>query len=94
MSRMYRNRKEYIETLRTILDAKEDFKDLEYHKHPSTQEEFLFMSDILGRVFYFDITGMPNEQIFHSMAMVEVGQVPECYITDKARMLEIGRFFN
>lgn len=94
MSRLYRNRMEYIEALRTVLEAREDFKDLEYHRNSATQEEYLFLTDILGRVFYFDITGLRNEDIYHSMAQVECGVQPQCYIFDRKRMLEVARMFN
>ena len=94
MSRLYRNRMEYIEVMRMALEAKEDFKDLEYHRNSTTQEDYLFLSDILGRVFYFDITGMRNEDIYHSMAQIECGMQPECFISDRRKMLEIGRMFN
>jgi len=94
MSRVYRNKKNYIEALKAVLAAKEAFKDLEIHKHPTTQEEFLFLTDIVGHVFMFDITGMKNEDIFHIMAMVECGQKPECFITDNERKYELGKLFN
>lgn len=94
MSRLYRNKQEYIDNLRTVIDAREDFRDLAYHKHPTTQEEFLFLSDIVGRVFMFDITGMSNEQIYHTMAMVECGQKPDCFISDPNRMMDLGKMFN
>ena len=94
MSRLYRNKQEYIDNLRTVIDAKEEFKDLTYHKNPTTQEEYLFMTDIIGHVFMFDITGMKNEDIFHVMAMVECGQKPECFINDPHKMFELGKLFN
>ncbi len=94
MSRLYRNKQEYIDTLRTVMDAREDFKDLTYHRNPTTQEEYLFLSDIVGRVFMFEITGMKNEQIYHVMAMIECGQKPDCFITDPKKMLELGKLFN
>ena len=94
MSRTYRNKLEYIEALRQVLSAREDFKDLEYHKHPATQEEYLFLSDIVGRVFYFDVTGLRNEDIYHSLAQIECGQKPQCYVEDPAKMYEIGKMFN
>lgn len=94
MSRLYRNKQEYIDNLRTVIDAREDFKDLEYHKNPTTQEEYLFLSDIVGRVFMFDVTGMQNDQIYHVMAMVECGQKPDCFITDPNKMMELGKLFN
>ena len=94
MSRHYRNRLEYIDNLKTVMEAREAFKDLVYHKHPSTQEEFLFMSDVLGHTFMFDISGLPNEEIFHIMAMIDCGHRPECLITDPAKKLELGKLFN
>ena len=94
MSRMYRNKLEYIENLKTVLDAREDFKDLEYKKNPTTQEEYLFFTVITGEVFMFNITGYKNEQIFHIMAMIDCGQQPDCIITDRQKRLEIGKLFN
>lgn len=94
MSRLYRNKQEYIDSLRTVIDAREDFKDLAYHKNPTTQEEYLFLSDIVGRVFMFDITGMRNEDIYHVMAQVECGQKPDCFIADTNKMMELGKLFN
>lgn len=94
MSRVYRNKQEYIDNLKAVLSAKEIFKDLAYHKHPSTQEEYLFLTDIVGRVFIFDITGMQNSQIYHTMAMVECGQKPECFVADPKKKFELGKLFN
>ena len=94
MSRLYRNKQEYIDNLRTVIDAREDFKDLVYHKNPTTQEEYLFLTDIIGHVFMFDITGMKNEQIYHIMAMVECGHKPDCFIADPKKMMELGKLFN
>ena len=42
----------------------------------------------------FDITGLPNEEIFHIMAMIDCGHRPECLITDPAKKLELGKLFN
>lgn len=94
MSRLYKNKQDYIVILKAVIDAREDFKDLVYHKNPTTQEEYLFLSDIVGRVFMFDITGMKNEDIYHAMAMVECGQKPDCFISDPNKMMELGKMFN
>ena len=94
MSRIYRSKAEYVENLKVVLNAREEFKDLEYHKHPSTQEEFLFMSVVTGEVYMFDITGYKDEAIFHTMAMLECGQRPENQITDRDKRLELGKLFN
>lgn len=94
MSRVYRAKQDYIDSLRAVMGAREDFKDLVYHKHPSTQEEYIFLTDIVGHVYMFDVTGMKNEQIYHSMAQIECGSMPACYITDKDKMMELGKLFN
>ena len=93
MSRMYRNKMEYIEAIKTVLEAREDFKDLTYNRS-TTGEEYLFLQAITGDVFMFEITGLKNEQIFHIMAQVECGQRPECQITDRDKRLELGKLFN
>jgi hypothetical protein len=93
MSRTYRNKLEYIEAIKTVLGAREDFKDLTYNR-ATTGEEYLFLSAVTGEVFMFDITGMKNEQIFHMVAMIECGLKPECQIEDRAKRLEIGKMFN
>lgn len=94
MSRAYRNKQEFIDNLRAVMGAREDFKDLVYNKHPSSQEEYLFLTDIIGHVFMFDITGMRNEDIYHTMAMVECGQKPNCFISDPQKRMELGKLFN
>lgn len=94
MSRIYRNKKEYIDNLAIVLEAREDFKELQYHKHPTTQEEYLFMSVITGEMFMFEITGKRNEDIFHIIAQIECRQRPECQITDRDKRLELGKLFN
>ena len=94
MSRVYRNRKEYIESLKEVMSAKEDFKNLEYYRSSDSREEFLFLTDIIGRVFYFDITGLPNDKVYHSMAQIECGVQPDCFIADRKRILEVAKQFN
>ena len=94
MGRMYREKLRYIESLKTVMSAREDFKDLEYHKNPTTQAEYLFYKDIIGRVFMFDISGMPNEQIYHVMAQLKCRQKPDCYISDPKKRMEIAKTFN
>ena len=92
--RSYRSKEQYIETLAEILNARDDFKDLEYHRHPTNGQEYLFMSAMTGEVFMFDITGCDEASIYHMMAQIECGiRVPNL-ITDTAQRLEIGRLFS
>lgn len=92
--RAYRSKEQYIETLAVILNAREDFKDLEYHRHPTNGKEYLFMSAMTGEVFMFDITGYDEADIFHCIAQIECGIGVPNLITDTAERLEIGKLFN
>ena len=95
MSRVIRSKQEYIEALNTVLDAREDFKDLTYHKHPSNGEEYLFLSALTGEVFMFDITGYSEANIFHCIATIECeGLNVDNLIKDAHKRLEIAKLFN
>ena len=94
MSRVCRTKKMYVDTLKDLMSAREDFKDLEYHRDNTTNEEYLFLHNVIGYVFMFNITGYTEAEIFHAMAMVECGEEPACRITDKAELLRLGKLFN
>ena len=94
MSRVYRNKQQYIEALEIVLGARDDFNSLEYHRHPSTGKEYLFLSALTGEVFMFDITGYSEEKIFHCIAKIECdGLNVENLIKDPAQKLEIAKLF-
>lgn len=84
------NRKHYIGILNECLKARSDFKKLEYFRNWNTGEETLILSDIIGRVVMLNITGLPEAQIFHSLAQVECGQTPTNAVTDTAEMMRIA----
>ena len=90
MSRTYRSKQAYIESLKTVMSARKEFKDLRYHRNPNTSEEFLIMTDLIGHVFFFDITGYTEEAIWHCMAMIECGQKPSNFIHDRQKQLDIA----
>lgn len=87
------NRKQYIACLREVLSAREDFKDLEYHRDKTGNKEYLFLTDLVGRVFILDVTGYTEHQIFHEFAQFECGKLPSSYVDDNKRMMEIARLF-
>ena len=94
MSRMYRSKTDYIEALNTVLEARDDFDHLEYHRHPSTGKEYLFLSALTGEVFMFDVTGYSEANIFHLMARVECeGLNVDNLIKDPKQKLEIAKLF-
>lgn len=96
MSRMYRNKLEYINNLKTILDAREDFKDLEYKKHPSNGSEYLILSAITGEVFMLNVTGYSEAHILHCLAEIECNgfNAIDNLVVDRAERLELGKLFN
>lgn len=94
MSRTYMARRRYIESIRELCSAREDFKDLQYHIDNQTKEEVLTLTNVVGYTWWFNITGYSDAQIFHAMAQVECGQKPKCLIEDKAKLMELGKKFN
>ena len=82
----------YIGSLKTCLNARNDFKDLKYYRS-AKGEEYAVMSDIIGQVLILDITGYSEDRILECIAQVICGKVPRNAITDRAEMLKIARLF-
>lgn len=93
MSRAYATRMNHIKLLNEVLSAREDFKNLELHRHGATGEEYLFLTDIIGHVFMFDVTGYSSASITHTLAQIECGMKPKNLITDNAKKLELAKMF-
>ena len=82
----------YIGSLKTCLNARDDFKDLKYYRS-AKGEEYAVMSDIIGQVLILDITGYSEDRILECIAQVICGKVPKNAITDRSEMLKIARLF-
>lgn len=82
----------YIGSLKTCLDARDDFKDLKYYRS-AKGEEYAVMSDIIGQVLILDITGYSEDRILECVAQVVCGKVPRNAITDREERLKIARLF-
>lgn len=93
MSRNYATRINHIKALNEVLSAREDFKCLEMHRHHATGEEYLFLTDIIGHVFMFDVTGFSRAGITHTIAEIECGIKPSNLITDNSKKLELAKMF-
>lgn len=85
------SRKQYIGILKECLEAREDFKDLDYVVDVPNSKEYLILSDIVGQVAMLDITERKEADIFHMLAQIECEIVPDSFITDKAKKMEIAR---
>lgn len=92
MGRIYRTKENYIGLLRACESARSDFGDLKYCRNHKG-EEYMVLQDIIGHTFMFDITGYSNAQIKHTLALVECGKVPDNFIKNTEKMLEIARLY-
>ena len=82
----------YIGALKTCLNVRDDFKDLQYYRS-AKGEEYAVLSDIIGQVLILDITGFSEDRILECVAQVVCGKVPRNAITDRTEMLKIARLF-
>lgn len=92
MGRVYRTKENYIGLLKACESAREDFGDLKYCRNHKG-EEYLILSNIIGNVFMFDITGYDNAQIKHVLAEIECGRKPNNYIENPSKRMEIARLY-
>ena len=90
MSRIYKNKMDYITVLKACEQAREDFADLKYCRN-AKGNEYLILSNVIGNVYMFDITGYSEHQIKHTLAMIECGIKPSNYIEDAKTRMEIAR---
>ena len=90
MSRIYRTKENYIGLLKACEQARTDFGDLKYVRN-AKGNEYLILSNIIGNVLMFDITGYSEVQIKHTLAMVECGQIPKNIISDTDLKMEIAK---
>ena len=90
----YTTRENYIKALNYVLSAKENFKGLKYCRDSQTNEEYLIMSNVIGEAFVFDVTGITDAEMYHSIAVIEAGKVPSNFITDRKKLIDIGKRFN
>lgn len=81
----------YIGALKECLSARSDFNDLEYFRDRKTADEYLILSDIVGHIFILNITGYKGAMIYHALAQIECGIIPDCFISDKAEQMRIAK---
>lgn len=53
----------------------------------------MFLTDIIGHVFMFDVTGYTRASINHTLAQIECGEKPRNLISDNAKKLELAKMF-
>ena len=89
-------RTDYINALGNVLTVKEDFKKLEYYEIHNKQmkKEYLSLHLLTGYVLLFDVTGFSEERIYHILAMIECGQMPECLVRDSKEQIHIAKIIH
>lgn len=92
MSRIYRTKENYISLLKAVESAREDFGNLEYRRNHKG-EEYLILTNIIGNVYMFDITGYSCSQIKHILSMIECGIRPANMIEDTKKRMEIAKLY-
>lgn len=86
---MYWNKADYVQALDEVLCAREDHKKLSYYK--TNEGEYLTLSNIIGNVWYFNITNYDEARILHTVALIEAGRKPNNLITDTATLMRIAK---
>ena len=86
---MYWNKADYVDELNRVLKAKADHKALNYYKVDDS--EYMTLADIIGHIWYFDITGYDEARILQTVASVIAGISPHNLITDTARLMSIAK---
>lgn len=96
---IYASRKNFIEGIGELMQAKKDFLDIKYARASVTDQEYVRVRDIFGKASTFEITGDDLEKILSDMCRVilmgeENVNVPNGYIDDKETLRKISSLFN
>lgn len=89
-------RQDYIKALGNVLTVKEDFKRLEYYEihNKEIKKEYLSLHLLTGYVMMFDVTGYSEERIYHTLAMIECGQMPKNFVRDSKELIRIAKIIH
>ena len=86
---MYWSKADYVGELNKVLKAKADHKALNYYKNDNG--EYMTLSDIIGHIWYFDVTGYDEARLLQTVASVIAGKRPHNLITDTAKLMSIAK---
>lgn len=89
---MYWNKADFVKELDAVLGVKDDHKELKYYKR--NDGEWLTLSDIIGHIWYFDITGYDEARILQTVADVVAGHKPKNLIEDTSKLMCIAKGIN
>jgi len=90
-------KRDYAQVLDAALAPMMDFDSLDYCINNVTQEEFLRLSDRIGSVCYFDVTGMTCGEILKDICKVvlldQARLAPGSVITDIRKKRKVADMF-
>jgi len=90
-------KRDYAQVLDAALAPMMDFDSLDYCINNVTQEEFLRLSDRIGSVCYFDVTGMTCGEILKDICKVvlldQARLAPGSVITDIRKKRKVAEMF-
>lgn len=90
-------KRDYAQVLDAALAPMMDFDSLDYCINNVTQEEFLRLSDRIGSVCYFDVTGMTCGEILKDICKVvlldQARLAPDSLITDIRKKRKVADMF-
>ena len=90
-------KRDYCQVLDAALAPMMDFDSLDYCINGVTQEEYLKLSDRLGSVCYFDVTGMTCGEILKDICKVvlldQARLAPDSVITDIRKKRKVADMF-
>lgn len=86
------DKKDFFQALKYVLSSKIDFEEIKYVeiRNEELNKDVMVLRLITGDAFTFDVTGYSNERIYHTLALLECGQVPKNRISNTAELIEIG----
>lgn len=95
---VYASRKNFVEGIGELMQAKKDFLDIKYARATVTDQEYVRVRDIFGKASTFEITGDDLEKILSDMCRVilmgeEKITAPKGYIDDKTTLRKIAPLF-
>jgi len=91
---MYKERRDYIDTMAQLLSAFENFGELKYTRTAKTDGEYLRLTDILGNSCFLDITSMPLKEVYRDVSNIVINaKAPKSMITNRNTLMTIARYF-
>lgn len=95
---LYESRKNFVEGIGELMEAKKDFLDIKYARASVTGKEYVRVRDIFGKAATFEITNDDLEAVLADMCRLilmgdENVSAPKGYIDDIETLRKIAPLF-